>query len=91
MNLIAELLTGVLQFITAEMSTLRKAVFRLAWAAAFALLAALLLFAGAAAVLWATYRYLADQFGPSAAGLAIGAAAFLLAAVAGKIAGMNAR
>ena len=91
MNILTDIFLGVIHLLTAEMGSLRKAILRLGWALAFALLAGLLLFLGAAVVMWSAYHYLVSQFGPPGTGMIIAGMSFLLAALAGKIAQMNAR
>jgi hypothetical protein len=91
MNIIADIFLGMIHLLVAEMGSLRKAMIRLAWSAAFIFLAVLFLFVGAGAVIWSAYHYLDRLFGPSGAGMIIAALSFLLAALAGKIAQMHAR
>jgi hypothetical protein len=90
-NIIADIVLGMIRLIAAEMGSLRKAMLRLAWSFAFAVLAALFLFVGTGALLWTAYQYLVPLLGPSGGGLFIAVLSFLLAALAGKLAQMHAR
>jgi hypothetical protein len=90
-NIIADIVLGMIRLLTAEMGSLRRAMVRLAWSFAFAVLAALFLFVGAGAVLWTVYQYLVPLFGPAGSGMLIAVLFFLLAALAAKLAQMHAR